>query len=263
MDFLKKIFEATKNRLSMDFRRVTFSTPRRRLLTALGGAFLLATVSSLAVGIYVLATGGDDSPTFNDDAAVVDLNDPPVELHLAPTIPRFPQTQPTPAPPPPLAVSEYRMVIADVGVYAPVSAYGMTEDLVPLVPRSGGEVAWYNFSSRPGTGGNAVFAGHVAWSDGGVFYNLDQVAAGDQIRLEGQDGTTVVYKVSAVFQVNPKDPDSSKVLLPTDKDVITLITCSGKFKETDDPILGGVYSHRLIVRGDLVSIDKPDAVAGS
>jgi len=154
------------------------------------------------------------------------------------------------------------MVIAEVGVYAPVSDYGMTEDLVPLVPNTGNEVAWYNFSARPGTGSNAIFAGHVVWSGGGVFYNLDQVAAGDQVRLEGKDGTTLVYKISSVFQVNPKDPDSSKVLLPTDKDVITLITCSGKFKQTDDPILGGVYSHRLIVRGDLVSIDKPAAAGG-
>ncbi|HEV8573791.1 MAG TPA: class F sortase [Dehalococcoidia bacterium] len=261
MDLLKKILNTTTERLSLDLPKKIFSTPRRRLVSGLGAAFLVASVSSLAVGVYVLATGGDDQQVFNDDAAVVDLTDEPIDLHIAPTVPGFPRSQPTPAPAPPLAVSEYRMVIAEVGVYAPVGAYGMTEDLIPLVPRTGSEVAWYDFSSRPGTGSNAIFAGHVAWSDGGVFYDLDQLAAGDEVRLEGKDGTTLFYKVSAVFQVNPKDPDSSKVLLPTDRDVITLITCSGKFRQTDDPLTGGVYSHRLIVRGDLVSIDKPDAAA--
>jgi LPXTG-site transpeptidase (sortase) family protein len=260
MKMLRKILEATPTRFPLDLPKRIFSTPRRRLLSGLGAAFLVASASSLTAGIYAISTGGGDGPqTFNDDVAVVDLGEAPINLHLSPRIPRLPP--PPQAVAPPLAASEYRMVISEVGVYAPVAAYGTTADLVPLVPQSGNEVAWYDFSARPGTGGNAIFAGHVAWSDGGVFYDLDQVAAGDEIRLEGKDGTTVLYKVSAVFQVNPKDPDSSKVLLPTERDVITLITCSGKFRQTDDPILGGVYSHRLIVRADLVSIDKPDAAA--
>jgi len=49
---------------------------------------------------------------------------------------------------------------------------------------------------------------------------------------------------------------------PTDKDVITIITCSGKFFGTDDPVLGGDYTHRLIVRGDLVTIERPAAAGG-
>jgi hypothetical protein len=34
----------------------------------------------------------------------------------------------------------------------------------------------------------------------------------------------------------------------TDRDVITIITCSGKYFDTSDPVLGGDYTHRLVVR---------------
>jgi LPXTG-site transpeptidase (sortase) family protein len=244
----------------MQFLKNATSTPRGRVLFALGSLVLAAGIGASAVGGYLYATG-DDVEGVADDAAVVDLTEDPIDLDIAPDAPPAVLTA-TPVPPPPLGDSGYQIVIDRLGVNAPVTMFGMDENLIPKVPFTATDVAWYDFSARPGTGGNAVFAGHVTWNGPAVFYDLDQLASGDQVRLNGQDGTQIVYKVTEVFQVDPSDPDSRKVMWPTDKDVITIITCSGKFFGTDDPVLGGDYTHRLIVRGELVTIERPAAAGG-
>jgi LPXTG-site transpeptidase (sortase) family protein len=244
----------------MEFLKNLLGTPRGRVLAALGSLGLMGGVVVLAAGVYMYATG-DDTEGVADDAAVVDLTEDPIDLDIAPDEPA-PVVEPTAVPPPPLGDSGYQIVIDKLGVSAPVTMFGMTADLVPEVPYTATDVAWYNFSARPGTGGNAVFAGHVTWNGPAVFYDLDQLASGDQIKLTAQDGTQIVYKVTDVFQVDPNDPDSRKVMWPTDKDVITIITCSGKFFNTSDPVLGGDYTHRLIVRADLLSVDRPVAAGG-
>lgn len=243
----------------MQFLKNAMSTTRGRVRFAVGSLVLVAGIGAAAFGAYSFATG-DGTEAVADDAAVVDLTEDPIDLDIAPEVPPAVLTA-TPVPPPPLGDSGYQIVIDKLGVSAPVTMFGMDENLVPKVPYTATDVAWYDFSARPGTGGNAVFAGHVTWNGPAVFYDLDQLATGDQVKLAGHDGTQIVYKVTEVFQVDPSDPDSRKVMWPTDKDVITIITCSGKFFNTSDPVLGGDYTHRLIVRGELVTVDRP-AVAG-
>jgi LPXTG-site transpeptidase (sortase) family protein len=242
----------------MKFLKNLVGTPRRRVFVGVTTAALIA----VAIGAFVYSSSsGDDAVAVADDAAVVDLSNDPIDLDLAPELPPAVLTA-TPVPPPPLGDSGYNIVIDKLGVSAPVAMYGMDENLVPKVPYTATDVAWYDFSARPGTGGNAIFAGHVTWNGPAVFYDLDQLVEGDQISLHGQDGTQIVYRVTNVFQVDPNDPDSRKVMWPTDEDVITIITCSGKFFNTSDPILGGDYTHRLIVRGDLISVERPVVAGG-
>jgi LPXTG-site transpeptidase (sortase) family protein len=173
--------------------------------------------------------------------------------------PPTPAPQPSPTPqavqggpgaPPPLRDIPYRLLIDKIGVNAPVGTYGLDRNLAPQVPWNGAEVAWYTFSAEPGAQGNAVFAGHVTWGGRAVFYDLDKLAPGDLIILEGTDGTRVVYEVNVVFLVDPDDPNALSVMAPTDYHAITLITCGG------EPFyVGGSlrydYTHRLVVRGSL------------
>jgi hypothetical protein len=46
-------------------------------------------------------------------------------------------------------------------------------------PDNAWDVAWYDFSARPGAGSNAVFSGHVDYHDVGpaVFWNLRDLRA--------------------------------------------------------------------------------------
>jgi sortase A len=243
----------------MRFLRKASRSRPRRVLFALGGLAVAGGAGLLVAGIYLFVVGADSSGV-NDDAGVVDLSKQSLDLDIRQRTPAA--LAPTPAPSPPLGDAGYQLVIDKLGVDAPVSMFGVDDKLVPQVPYTATDVAWYDFSARPGTGGNAVFAGHVTWNGPAVFHDLDKLEKGDEVRLQGYDGTKVVYRVSSVFQVDPDDPESVKVMWGTTEDVITIITCSGKFFETGDPILRGDYTHRLIVRGELVSVDRPVAAGG-
>jgi LPXTG-site transpeptidase (sortase) family protein len=232
---------------------------RRRLLLGAGVLSFVGGLSLLGVAVVLLTSGEEEAP--GNSPEVVDLGN--IDLDK---LDRLAADSPTPAPPaePPLGDQPYTIVIEKLGVTAPVSTYGLDDQAVPEVPTGPDAkqvVAWYDFSARPGTGSNAVFAGHVTWNGPAVFYKLGDMAAGDTIRLKGADGTELVYTVSSVFSVDPTDPDSVEVMHSTDRDVVTLITCTGTYTNTNDPVFGGEYDERLIVRAELTSVSKPASVA--
>ncbi len=230
----------------------------RVALLALGIVSFTAGAAILVVGVFGLLDGGSGRPQLQ----VVDLG--PTAVPATPD----PTAAPTPGPPP-LGDQPYNMVIEKLGVDAPVRTYGIdpaTKDTEPTpeVPTGADAaqiVAWYDFSAKPGSGGNAIFAGHVTWFGAAVFYSLDQTQAGDLIKLRGQDGTEVAYKVSSVFEVDPSNPNSTQVMAQTEEDVITIITCGGSFVDTNDPVFGGDYTNRLVVRGSLLTVSRPPVVA--
>jgi LPXTG-site transpeptidase (sortase) family protein len=233
----------------------TEASPLRRAILALGGLAFTAGIA-LVVFAAVSSLGGDDKP----DIEVRDLGTP-TERPATPS-PTPGEITVTPVPAPPLPEQQYSMVVDKIGVNAPVLAYGLDANAVPEVPtddNAADVIAWYNFSARPGTGSNAVFAGHVTWFGAAVFYSLDTLTNGDQIKLVGQDGTTLVYQVSDVFQVVASDPDSLQVMSATPEDMITIITCDGTFTDTNDPVFGGEYDNRLVVRATRV----PDAAVAA
>lgn len=231
----------------------------RRLMVITGAMGLLAGLFVLAYGAYDMMNGdsghkpGSGITVLNFTDFTGTIYDRPVPVTPSPTASPAPALAAAPPPPAPLRDSPYRIRMPKVGVDAQVVTYGLDAKSVPEVPTNGAEVAWYNFSARPGTGSNAVFAGHVTWNGHAVFWDLDRMAPGDDIYLEGTDGTKVSYKVSEVFLVDANDPNSLSVMGPTPSDTMTVITCGGDYF-----YVGGVaqydYTHRLIVRATLTGI---------
>lgn len=225
------------------------SLTRKAILTLGGLAFIIGVVLIAVAGLSSLS--GDDEP----DIELRDLSTSPIVVRTNTPAPSDTATpEPTPVPEPPLREGDYTMIIDKLGVNAQVSTYGLDLNAIPEVPTGPGAadvVAWYNFSAQPGTGSNAVFAGHVTWFGPGVFYSLTSVTNGDEVKLLGPDGTELLYVVSDVFQVDANDPDSRQVMYATDEDVITIITCDGDFVDTGDPVYGGEYPYRLVVRAGL------------
>ena len=111
--------------------------------------------------------------------------------------------------------------------------------------------------------GRAVFAGHVTWFGAAVFYSLTDLTAGDQIKLRGQDGTLLTYKISDVYDVDANDPNSVQVMAGTSSDTLTIITCDGSFTHTGDPVFGGEYNKRLVIRAGLQQVTPGAAVAAA
>lgn len=152
----------------------------------------------------------------------------------------------------PITGQKYNLVIEKLGVDAPVGVFGMDENQVPEVPFDPGIVAWYDFSAEPGNGGNAVFAGHRTWRGDAVFRHLDELGNGDRITLRSEGGSALTYEVFHSELVDPSSDSATSWLLPTDYDVVTLITCGGEYRKNNDPIFGAEYSGRQVVRAALV-----------
>jgi LPXTG-site transpeptidase (sortase) family protein len=213
---------------------------RTHLLAGLGGAALLG---AAAIGGYIVLSGGGGE----EEVASVQAS-PSLTASPAPAT-ATPQEAPL--------LESHRMIIERIGVDAPVSTYGMDAQNYPEVPTGPDAkqvVAWYNFSVRPGMSGNTVYAGHVTWNGDAVFRNLEDVAAGDIIKLVDERGAEAVYRVTESYLADANDPSAVQAILPTDKDVMTIVTCGGDYFQTNDPVFGGDYTHRVIVRADLISV---------
>ena len=238
---------------------------RKLLLLCLGVAAIVSSLTLTSIGLYrQLNSGEAASPPSLSSRHRTDpgnVYDRRVGATSTPAITPAPVLAAAP-PPPPLRESAYRMVIDTIGVDAGVFTYGVDANRVPEVPLNGSDVAWYSFSAQPGTGSNAVFAGHVTWGGAAVFYSLDSLQPGDAITLHGDDGTELDYVVSETFLVDPDDPNSLSVMAGSSNDMITLITCGGSFYYTGDPVFNGDYTHRRIIRANLSGITRGVTAAG-
>ncbi len=231
------------------------------LVRGLLGSGLLGIAAAVGLLCYhFLQSTGDQPPAEAAAGAAVNVgrwqHDPGAVYDRAPVTPT-PSPVPTPAvtPVPPAPdTTPYQMTIERIGVDAPVVAKGLDANRVPIVPLNSWQVAWYTFSAQPGTGGNAVFAGHVTWSGRAVFYSLDKLVQGDVIHIRAQTGDSFTYIVTESYTVSETDPNApAQVMGPTSSDVITIITCDGEFYYTGDPVFNGSYTQRRVVRAALTS----------
>ena len=224
---------------------------------------LVMLLSSVVLFVLVLSdTFGGDS--FEGPGDSVEFGDPDA--------PFTPQPSPTSAVEPPSDSPIERILITKYRVDAPVIVLGLDEDNVMESPDEPCDVAWYDFTSYPGFGSNAVFSGHVDWfnlgsqgcrcdSPGGcggagaaVFWDLKNMVMGDLVEVRLQDGTVYQYEVISRRQVSGSS-DFREIVSATEKEIITLITCGGTF----DPERGH-YNDRVVLQAERI-VDAPGVVA--
>jgi LPXTG-site transpeptidase (sortase) family protein len=235
---------------------------RQRFLLGLGAALFAVGAVILSIGLIGYFGQGD-----GDSATNVVTEPPSVQnLEHMPAVPYNPLptvAEPTPEATPEPVAAPLRLVVESLEVDAPVIEMGVDDQGIPHVPYNGQDVAWYSFSSPPGAGSNAVFAGHINWEGArGVFADLDDLRLGDTIRLISEDDSEYVYEVFANFAVDPYDSDSLKVMSPTPTDTVTLITCGGSWIPDPSERFGGSYTNRTIVQARLMepTLAAPDGV---
>jgi len=150
--------------------------------------------------------------------------------------------------------SDPRLVIPKINVDVP-AIYGVGNDYDSQMAAMSNGVAHFAIpgaSSRPGQVGNTVLSGHSSNDlfDGGdykfIFAQLEKMVIGDTIyaNYEGKRYTYVVTKTEVV-----KPTEVSKLVYPTTKPVLTLITCT--------PL--GTSLNRLLVSAEQVSPDPSEA----
>jgi LPXTG-site transpeptidase (sortase) family protein len=169
-----------------------------------------------------------------------------------------PGPSPTPSSqfPPGSDAAVTRIIVESAKIDAPIVEKGVNEEGVMQAPDNAYDVAWYDFSARPGFGSNAVFAGHVDYIRVGpaVFWNLKDLEQGDLIRVQLADGTEYKYQVTFKQQFDAATAPVNDIVGPTPKEMVTLITCGGTFNpETHQ------YDKRLVVRAERIGDGAPPA----
>jgi len=146
--------------------------------------------------------------------------------------------------------AEPRLIIPKINVDVPV-VYNVGNDYNSQMAAMNNGVAHFAIpgaSSHPGQLGNTVLSGHSSNDlfDGGdykfIFAQLEKMAVGDTV-YSNYDSVRYTYVVTKMEVVKPTQV--SKLVYPTDKPVLTLITCT--------PL--GTSRDRLLVTAEQVSPD--------
>lgn len=146
----------------------------------------------------------------------------------------------------PTGIVPTRVRIPAIGVDASVGDLSLAGP-DPEVPEDFDHVGWYVQTREPGEIGPAVLAGHVDSREGpAVFFDLDELQAGDEIAVTDDAGEERRFTVDDVGQY-PKDDLPDEVFgfgEPTPQ--IRLITCGGSFDRSI-----GHYRDNVVVYASL------------
>ncbi|MEV3989470.1 class F sortase [Streptomyces sp. NPDC049837] len=193
----------------------------------------------LAAALLVLAgVAGCGAPADTPEAAT-----PPAHVK--------PATAPPRAAAAPMARSEpVRVTIPAAGVdTGPVLALGLAADGTVEVPSvaDADRIGWYDKGVTPGQTGPAVLIGHFDTAKGpAVLKDVAKVRTGDEIRVRRADGTTAVFRVRELEQVDKKAFPTRKVYGDTTRPELRLITCGGE-------LVDGHRPDNIILYADLVA----------
>lgn len=211
----------------------------------------VASLVAAAVLFALTFTGVlDDGPQYSVPETITAFGDPDFAFIPYPTA--------TPAPDPPSEAPIARMLIPRFGVDAPVVVRGVDGNGVMETPNGPWDVAWYDFTARPGFGGNAVFSAHVDYINVGpaVFWNVKDLEQDDIVEVRLNDGTVYRYRVEAKEQVYAAEANVQEIIGATPREIVTLITCGGTFSN-------GQYDQRVIVRAERIFEDASGQAAGA
>jgi hypothetical protein len=142
-------------------------------------------------------------------------------------------------------------VIPSLHVSAQIENVGLDRDAQMQSPQNVQNVGWFLPGAAPGDPGDAVIDGHFNWYSGpAVFAHIDDLKAGDTIRVDLWNGQSVLFHVTAKTTV----PYTSTVpgLFEKRGPVrLSLITCGGEWDNGKH-----TYQNRLVVEAAVDSISR-------
>ncbi|WP_407344518.1 class F sortase [Pengzhenrongella phosphoraccumulans] len=167
-----------------------------------------------------------------------------------PTPSATPSASPTPTPveAPHLARSTpVHLVIPAIGVDTDLMALGLQADGTMEVPPEGFPAGWYTGAPTPGELGPAIIAGHVDWTGPGVFHDLRDLKADDEVSVTREDGSVAVFRVTGTDQFPKNAFPTDLVYGNIDHAGLRLITCGGAWNRRTHH-----YDDNLVVFADFV-----------
>ncbi|MFF9817178.1 class F sortase [Streptomyces sp. NPDC014006] len=191
--------------------------------------------AALAVGTWMTLTAvraDTSAPAAHGPAANITASTP------AP--PAAPSPVASTSPPAPLpAAKPVRVRIPAAGVdTSPVLELGLAADGTVQVPSvaQADRIGWYREGVTPGQTGPAVLIGHFDTAEGpAVLRAVARVRPGDTITVDRADGSTAVFTVRALQQVDKKHFPTQRVYGDTPRPELRVITCGGDLRAGHRP----------------------------
>lgn len=147
----------------------------------------------------------------------------------------------------PRGVDPAGISIPAIDVDARVTELGLKSDRSVEVPSDFDLSGWVRHTPRPGELGSWVIVGHIDSTSGpAVFFRLDELTAGDEIHVRGEEGERVTFVVDRIRQYAKAEFPFRDVFGYVRRPGLRLITCGGPFDEVagsyEDNVV--VYAHR-------------------
>ncbi|WP_327163874.1 class F sortase [Streptomyces zaomyceticus] len=140
----------------------------------------------------------------------------------------------------------------DTGPTGTVLELGLAADGTVEVPsvEDAERIGWYDKGVTPGQTGPAVLIGHFDTARGpAVLKNVSKVRVGDEITVTRADGTTAVFRVGELEQVDKDAFPTAKVYGDTEGPELRLITCGGELVDGHRPDNIILYADLVATRG--------------
>ena len=221
----------------------TAPRPSRRLRWA-----AVTAVAALAVGGWMTVSGLNGpaaAPPVPGAHVTASARTPPVSARTPAATPGHadaasPAASASTPPPAPLTASRpVRVRIPAAGVdTGPVLELGLARDGTVQVPseEQADLIGWYREGVTPGQTGPAVLIGHYDTAGGpAVMRNVARVGPGDTITVDRADGSTAVFAVTDLQQVDKKHFPTQRVYGDTTAPELRLITCGGDLRDGHRP----------------------------
>jgi len=148
-----------------------------------------------------------------------------------------------------LASRPVRIEIPDIRATSDLTDLFLNPDGTLQAPKDYQQVGWFADGSLPGATNTspAIFAGHVDSFEGpAVFYDLDKLKPGAQVRVTQANKAVAVYVVTASAQYEKKSFPAAQIYRDRTESQIVLITCTGVFDKSKQS-----YAENLVVTARL------------
>ncbi len=148
-----------------------------------------------------------------------------------------------------LASRPVRIEIPDIRATSDLTDLFLNPDGTLQAPKDYQQVGWFADGSLPGATNTspAIFAGHVDSFQGpAVFYDLDKLKPGAQVRVTQANKAVAVYVVTASAQYEKKSFPAAQIYRDRTESQIVLITCTGVFDKSKQS-----YAENLVVTARL------------
>ncbi len=143
----------------------------------------------------------------------------------------------------------WSLVIASIGVDAPIEPVGLDSQHAMAAPSSLATVGWFSQGPVPGERGDAVIDGHYGLpSTPAVFRNLSELRPGDILLVIWPDGRRLQFRVGVAAFLAANSPPPPDLFSRSGPARLSLITCGGHWEQGQR-----TYDERLIVTAELVS----------